>query len=310
MGDTGLHTLIVPLDGSDLSARVLPLAAEQARRLDARIVLLSVPHTPGPGLATVPDADLHFATVSHSTTVADSFEAARRETSERLEESAEALRAEGLETECLLPDEPPARAILETAPAYPDSLVVMATHGRSGFERLLFGSVAEKVVNASRRPLLLVPSRAETVPTLLETAVVALDGSEAAESVLRFLVPLARANGTQVVLAHVAPDFANIVRSEGALLSKIERSYESWIDRTMRRWMDDLSEEGVEARPSTLTGSNVVAALLDALDERRPDVVAVTTHGRGGPGHWPLGSVASRLIRASATPMLIERVSG
>ena len=80
-----------------------------------------------------------------------------------------------------------AEIIVESAAKETTTLVAMATHGRSGLNRWLVGSVAEKVLRAAANPLLLVRAKEETPPwnmAALKSIVVPLDGSELAESVL------------------------------------------------------------------------------------------------------------------------------
>ena len=83
------------------------------------------------------------------------------------------------------------------------TLTAMATHGRSGFNRLLLGSVAEKVLRSSINPLLLIRASEETKSegqAILRSVIVPLDGSELAEIVLSPVVQLANALKLEVLL--------------------------------------------------------------------------------------------------------------
>jgi nucleotide-binding universal stress UspA family protein len=83
------------------------------------------------------------------------------------------------------------------------TLTAMATHGRSGFNRLLLGSVAEKVLRSSINPLLLIRASEETKSeglAVLKSVIVPLDGSELAETVLSPVVQWAHALKLEVIL--------------------------------------------------------------------------------------------------------------
>ena len=83
------------------------------------------------------------------------------------------------------------------------TLTAMATHGRSGFNRLLLGSVAEKVLRSSINPLLLIRASEETKSegqAILRSVIVPLDGSELAEIVLSPVVQLANALKLEILL--------------------------------------------------------------------------------------------------------------
>src|SRR6185369_6837302 len=93
--------------------------------------------------------------------------------------------------------------IIEHGIADPSTLITMATHGRSGFNRFLLGSVAEKVLRGTANPLLMVRATEEAKAkgeVGFKTMIVPLDGSELAESVLPTVANLAKTLGLAVTL--------------------------------------------------------------------------------------------------------------
>ena len=99
-----------------------------------------------------------------------------------------------------------ADVIIESAAAEKETLIAMATHGRSGLNRFLLGSVAEKVIRGASNPLLLVKATDKTPPwdmATLRSVVVPLDGSELAESVLPSVEKLAKKLDLEVTLLGV-----------------------------------------------------------------------------------------------------------
>ena len=137
--------ILVPLDGSDLAERAILHAQEIARGTRSEILLMQAVNLPMP---VVPEAIL----------VPDAkwLDEAKKEAAQYLEGIAARLRDEGIRVRTLLDERPPADAILHVATREEVDLIVMSTHGRGGFSRLLMGSVAESVFRATSRTVMLV----------------------------------------------------------------------------------------------------------------------------------------------------------
>ncbi|HEX5691150.1 MAG TPA: universal stress protein, partial [Roseiflexaceae bacterium] len=151
-GDTPVEPLafqriLVPLDGSELARRALPLAAELATRTGAEMLLLSVATPPimvAPEMITsVPLYDV-------------TLEARQTQLRLELDKLADRLTREQLRVTRLVSPGTAAETIVDTAKERNVDLIVMATHGLSGIRRWALGSVADKVLHATTTPLLLV----------------------------------------------------------------------------------------------------------------------------------------------------------
>jgi nucleotide-binding universal stress UspA family protein len=150
--------VLVPLDGSQLSEQALDLAAEMAKRFDARVTLLfafeGLDH-----LAQVlggRNGEVDRATWEQ---VHRSTEAGLAAARAYLESESSRFPERGATVETSVVDArngSPANAILEEAGRQPDTMIVMSTHGRGGLGRVLYGSTARKVLEASSSPVLLV----------------------------------------------------------------------------------------------------------------------------------------------------------
>lgn len=138
---SGFQRLLVPLDGSETAAKAVDVAGRLAGALDAEVVLFRA--------SWVDPTDNPLA-------YERDMEATKQHLSEQLEAQATALRNEGLRARSLVKLDYPAEAILKAVEQTESDLIVMTTHGRTGFKRWLLGSVAEKVLRASPRPVLLV----------------------------------------------------------------------------------------------------------------------------------------------------------
>lgn len=138
--------LLVPLDGSELAEIALPMARAVAERFGSRITLIRAVHLPpyiGDGLDFT---DLY-------TNLDQSMQ---QEAREYLEEKQKGLEAAGIDTAYhLVVGEPPADAILLAADELGADAIVMSTHGRSGMMRWVFGSVADRVLQRAKVPILL-----------------------------------------------------------------------------------------------------------------------------------------------------------
>ncbi len=140
-GEIKFGRILVPLDGSKLSARILPLVEEMGRFPGAEVVLL---HVVAPGPGTV------LGTPSPVPPRPDEVAIAG------LEATRAALEAAGIRARTRIETGIPAERILGVAEEERADLIAMTTHGRSGLGRWVYGSVAEKVLRHGRRPLLLV----------------------------------------------------------------------------------------------------------------------------------------------------------
>jgi nucleotide-binding universal stress UspA family protein len=154
-GEARFNTVVVPLDGSQLAEKVLPIVRSLATRLKLGVVLARVltrVYFGPPELlplfgANIPDQK-------------ELWGQARAEATKYLIDKAEQLRAQGLaHVSSVVIDggaEGAAADIIDLAKKTADNLVVMSTHGRSGVGRWLIGSVVERVVRHSSGPVLVI----------------------------------------------------------------------------------------------------------------------------------------------------------
>lgn len=150
------HHILVPLDGSQLAEQVIPHVESIVSHDDTRITLLrSVPLQ-------------HAATVEFGNVYSDSplaqEEIARAESmaQDYLNAIAVSLRAEGFHVQTELSRLPAAEAIIHYAEHHHVDLIAIATHGRSGVSRWIFGSVTQKIVQASPVPVLVIRPKLKT----------------------------------------------------------------------------------------------------------------------------------------------------
>ena len=147
-----LRRILVPVDFSPCSRAALAHAALLAKSFGASIDLLYVWEAPA---FVAPEAMVGAAgtTQTLAQLASDQAQAAMREFAEQA--GKDGIEIKGTRVE----QGDPARTITDLAESEGYDLVAMGTHGRSGFAHLLLGSVAEKVVRRSTRPVLTVRSK-------------------------------------------------------------------------------------------------------------------------------------------------------
>ncbi len=148
--------ILVCLDGSEIAEQIMPYASEQAMRFQSKLVLFQavpepVAYSPGiPGGEPVP--------VQTDTMLEESKETFDR-AKDYLERMAAPLRERGVQVETVTSLGKAGETILDYADRNSVDLIAIATHGRSGLGRAVFGSVADHVLRGSGLPILVIRPR-------------------------------------------------------------------------------------------------------------------------------------------------------
>lgn len=147
--------ILVPMDGSERAEQILPHAENLASKETSTVILLYViePIAPSftPGMSmmvTAPPQELEIYWKNMQT--------AEKEASEYLQKQAAALSKKGIKTEAVVLRGDPVNSIVNTAREKDVDLIAMTSHGRSGLERVFYGSVTSGVLHKVDRPLLLI----------------------------------------------------------------------------------------------------------------------------------------------------------
>ncbi len=297
--------ILIPLDGSKTAEKVLPYARFLAGSLTLPVELLAVVDIVEMATHMSADRARHLDTM-----IEDSV----RNSEQYLRGVAGTFP--GVNTKCTVEKGKAEQVIIETAAADKGTLITMATHGRSGINRWLLGSIAEKVLRGATNPLLLVratdEAKADRVATL-KSIVVPLDGSELAESVLATVAELAKTLKLEVVLfrAYSIP-YSAYSSAEGYYAVDYEE-----LLKAMREEAVDYLEKKTEAvkklgidKVSCVAKEGFAADEIISLSRKSPDnLIAMCTHGRSGVKRWVLGSVTETVVRHSADPVLVIRAS-
>ena len=142
--------ILVPLDGSARAEAILPEVEALALEFESRLILLHV---------IEPGSMLMAPHGSHPEVSMELSRQKREELERYLAGKAGEFREKGVSVETVLGQGAVVEAIIRTAAEYDVDLVAMASHGRTGLQRVFYGSVAAGVLQSVDRPLLLVRSR-------------------------------------------------------------------------------------------------------------------------------------------------------
>ena len=290
-----MRTILVPLDGSSLAERALPFAEVLARAGGARLVLLRaslVRHRPEP--------DTEEARIA-------------ADEGAELDRHVAPLVERGLAAEGLLRFDGAAEAIVAEAEGRGADLIVMATHGRGGLGRWVYGSVAEAVLGRTATPILLVrawvPAEAATRLADRPRVLAPTDGSEFAAEALPLAAQLAATLGGEIVVLHAAPraglDFGPD-RLVAPLLAEEQERFDAEGGRVLERVAAQLAQKGLTAELVLRTGPQA-ETIEAAAREVGAALVVMTTHGHTGLSRALLGSVADATIRHGTLPLVLVR---
>ncbi|MBI2191373.1 MAG: universal stress protein [Planctomycetes bacterium] len=280
-----LNRILVPLDGSELAGRILGPVRSLLLRQDAEVMFLRV--LPGHWMA---EEDRLWPGEGESPRT-------------HLERLRNDLVNQGGRAYYLFRKGDPADEILKFAEDYQPSLIAMSTHGRTGVERWIRGSVAERVLRGSIFPLLLASLHGleeggdrRTGP--FRRILVPLDGSERSARILPLVREIARLYHSEVVLVCVqvnlpSPEGAMIVPPADAALQ-------------VEPYRKKLEEADVPVRVLFPCGA-VSHEILAAVEHSKIGLLAMTTHGRTGLSRWVFGSVAENVLRHCPCPLLVQR---
>jgi nucleotide-binding universal stress UspA family protein len=284
--------LLVPLDGTVGAAAALVAARTLARATGAAITLVRVTSD---HLGDSTEGDSRIQQVEDETRAA-----------------AEQLAQSDVRVDYLVRTEPIAESIVEAGQTRNADVIVMTTHGRTGLARTFAGSVSERVVAGSGRPVLLLKPGGKPLDRI-GTLLVPVDGTAGGVLGLSTAVGLARATGARVMLLDVVPPMPMWMYTGEASVGSVAYFDPVWEEEALksaRAYVRGLGEHlrmsGLQVDTSAVRG-DVAASIHAVADETDTDLVVMSTHALTGPARTVLGSVADAVVRTSHRPVLLVR---
>jgi nucleotide-binding universal stress UspA family protein len=278
--------ILIPLDGSDAAEVVLPYAVEISTKYDAEITIISVS-----GLDTVDNGHLYH---SYQERI---MKQVQRQLNDYGAKKKSLVHGE------VLPGNP-ADEILRYANKKDISLIVMASHGSSTRRLWHLGNVAEKVLRATVKPVLLVRAQASREAlrrkSLLKKIMVPLDGSKLGEATIPWIVPLAQALDAELVLFQVVEPVIFLAGSQGTPYALPDAmAYLSRVEKLIKETELNVSSE--------VKLGSAADQIIDYAEANSIDLIAMSTHGRSGIGRWVFGSITDKVLHAGDTAILVVR---
>ena len=307
MATIDIRRILCPIDFSDHSRRALDHAMAIARSHQSTVTVLYV-------FAPLPVAAVGLGPMGLEPTVLSPID------SERLLEETKAFAATesapGVSVQALVRGGSAAAEIVDQAADMQADLLVMGTHGRSGFERLVLGSVTERVLRKAPCPVMTVPTGLPDAvpagPVLYQSILCPVDFSDSSLHALKYASSMAvRAHGQLTVLHVDERDFGHadgiggMAYDAGMTLGEFleERAQVS------RRRLEDVTRDAAANGnvDTLLTNGTPWREVLRVAAERRSDLIVMGVQGRGSTDLLFFGSTTQHVVRQATCPVLTLR---
>ncbi|KAA9395862.1 universal stress protein [Haloarcula sp. CBA1130] len=286
-----INSILVPTDGSD----------------GARIGALR-----GIDLAATVGADLHVLSVIDSRDIEPDLDSRAQTERERLfeEEAQQAVDSiAGLGRSHLsgpittaVESGIPFQTINDYVETHDIDLIFMGTQGRTGFERAVLGSVAEKTLRTADVPIVTVTPDGDIVEIgdqRYENILVPTDGSQGAELAIEWGVTIAELYDATVHTVY-SVDTGRFDSVEGT--AEIHDSLEQTGQEALGRVRERARAADVSVAGSLASGP-AARTILSYIEEHDIDLVVMGTHGRSGLRRYLIGSVTETVVRNAAVPV-------
>lgn len=206
-----------------------------------------------------------------------------------------------------------AKEIREEAGRLSADLLILGTHGRSGFERLFLGSVTEKVLRSTRVPVLTIPPPVrEPGAPLYKTILCPLEFSDASTRALEYALSLAQEADARLILLHVIEDVLGHAGAETLGHLSVSEYYQHLEQEAVARLKAAIPDEArVWSRPDErVVKGRAHHEILKVVADERVDVVVMGVQGKGALNRLVFGSTTHRVIREAGCPVLTLHSGG
>ena len=307
--------ILVPLDGSTRAESAVPIAARIAQAFGGSVILLQV--------AAIP-IEIEIEKKPPEIYSQAAFDKGIVDTKSYLEDVAKLDVLKGIKTETEAITGAIAPSILSAIQTLHANLIVMCSHGYTGFKRWTLGSEADKVTRHSPIPVLVLREGGPELATAAHQpvrALVAVDGSSLSETVVEpaayLAAALAEATSQQgalhflrvVDLPTSGGKFKSDAHIDTGLKEQVKHEDEEYLATLEHRLGEngDLAHLDLAITSSVEVDPDIAEAIVKKSEQDAFDFIAIATHGRGGVQKWAMGSVAGRVLHATTLPLLIMR---
>jgi len=298
-----LQGILCPIDFSEYSRHALEHATTLARWYESTVHVLYV-HPIVPVAASAPGAPLYPPFMTTARDRDEVLESMRCFAGSRPDDEVP-MTFEVIEGSA-------APVILTRAHERSSDLIVMGTHGRSGFERLVLGSITEKVLRKASCPVLSVPPRvhavAHTAP-LFTRILCAVDFSDCSLKALHYAMSIAQEADAHLTVLHVM-DLPLEVHEFYAGDSDVLRDYTAGAREERLAQLRTVVPDAVRAYctvETVMAEGKPSREILRVATEQQSNLIVIGIHGRGAADLLLFGSTVQHVVRAAACPVLTLR---
>jgi nucleotide-binding universal stress UspA family protein len=201
-----------------------------------------------------------------------------------------------------------ATEIRREAERLPYDLLILGTHGRSGFQRLFLGSVTEKVLRSTRVPVLTVPPPVQEAGSpLYKTILCPLEFSDASLRALEYALSLAKEADARLLLLHVIEGVLGDIASDTKAHLSVSEYYRHLQQEAAARLHALVPDDaGAWSRPDVrVVQGRAHHEILKVAADEGVDSIVMGVHGKGGiMDRLMFGSTTHRVIREAGCPVL------
>lgn len=302
-----IRRILCPVDFSDHSRRALDHAIAVARWYKSTVTVLRV-YSSAPVAAFGPGPVIFEPIILTATD--------RDQLLTDLKAFADAERAPGVPIECVVREGNAATEILAQAATMKADLLVIGTHGRSGFERLVLGSVTEKVLRKATCPVMTVPRELPDAvpagPVLYKRILCPVDFSDSSIDALKYAVSLAQEADGRLTVLHVVtldlesdPETTRVAYASGMTIGDFLKEREDLLQRRLQD-VAAFAPEFCSVVP-LLTHGRPWREVLRVAKEQQSDLIVMGVQGRSAADLLILGSTTQHVVRAASCPVLTLR---
>lgn len=287
-----MNRILCPIDFSPFSERALDYAMRLAVWYGARLQVVHVmplmPPSTGNALAAT----------------------SRQLTAHNLRATIERGRLKGVDVAAeLVESADPAPRILEAAEAFDADLIVTGSHGRTGYQRVVMGSVVEALLHKSPRPVLTIPSHVEPRPVAEITfsrIVCAVDFADPSLNALALALSIAEETDGQLTVLHVIevpPELAHVPRGADFDVEWIRAEAEAACRTKLQALIPEHARDYCTIETAVLEGG-VSRQILRMAEDRHADLIVLGVHSRNVFNLAFFGSNSKDVIRQARCPVL------
>lgn len=205
-----------------------------------------------------------------------------------------------------------AKNILEVAEKEKFDLIVIGSHNKSAFERLLLGSVSYKVAMQSKCSVMIIKNQysKEISPEVKYAALLAVDGSSYSKYVANNIWHFLDTNRANINIINVIIPIQEIIPPDAYIYTDIEKIIEDakmTSNEILRNTAVDVLKQKFNVTRKYNIEGDPADTIIKEAESNKYDLIIVGSHGKDGVSRWLMGSVSNKIYTHSNKPVLIVK---